>query len=260
MENLKHPHIAQHIICPELEAQIKAAFGRNLENGTDYTATRFRQALDSYVASLITTPKGSSVMNDNLKDIKAHFCRGRKWVVIPSDNAHHQKAMDLAQSNGFDKLIELFEKNSSVHARFHSASSTGVNFSLHPNSSEASSVKFMIPTDDAMSLTVLDGTPKSCGLEGEKPKVKKQKKKAAPVQVEEETNELPANVISVRSVQPDDSQNDEDQVIEDPQVEGPSDEELMSEETSMEEWEQLLEAEGINLDFDEDSFDEEMHA
>lgn len=256
MENLKHPHIAQHIICPELEAQIKAAFSRNLENGTDYTATRFRQALDSYVASLITTPKGSSVMNDNLKDIKAHFCRGRKWVVIPSDNAHHQKAMDLAQSNGFDKLIELFEKNSSVHARFHSASSTGVNFSLHPNSSEASSIKFMIPTDDAMSLTVLDGTPKSCGLEGEKPKAKKQKKKAAPVQVDEEQQ-----VDMTADLQSDEVYTEElnDEVVDQP-VEGPSDEELMSEETSMEEWEQLLEAEGINLDFDEDSFDEEMHA
>lgn len=256
MENLKHPHIAQHIICPELEAQIKAAFGRNLENGTDYTATRFRQALDSYVASLITTPKGSSVMNDNLKDIKAHFCRGRKWVVIPSDNAHHQKAMDLAQSNGFDKLIELFEKNSSVHARFHSASSSGINFSLHPNSSEASSIKFMIPTDDAMALTVLDGTPKSCGLEGEKPKVKKQKKKAAPVQVDEEQQ-----VDMTADLQSDEVYTEElnDEVVDQP-VEGPSDEELMSEETSMEEWEQLLEAEGINLDFDEDSFDEEMHA
>lgn len=256
MENLKHPHITQHIICPELEAQIKAAFNRNLENGTDYTATRFRQALDSYVASLITTPKGSSVMNDNLKDIKAHFCRGRKWVIIPSDNAHYEKAMSLAQSNNFDALVELFEKNGSAHARFHSASSTGVNFSIHPNSSEASSVKFMIPTDDAMALTVLSGTPKSCGLEGEKPKAKKQKKKAAPVKVEEEQQE-----VETVDLQSDEVNTEEltDQVV-DQSFEAPSDEELMSEETSMEEWEQLLEAEGINLNFDEDSFDEEMHA
>ena len=252
MENLKHPHIAQHIVCPELEAQIKAAFDRNIQNGTDFTATRFRQALDSYVSTLISTPKGASALNNNLSDIKAHFCRGRKWVKIPSDHDHHQLAMDTARSNNFDALVELFEKNNAVHARFHSATSHGINFSLHPNSSEGSSVKFMVPTEDGMALEVLDGTPKSCGLEGA-PKKKKKKVEAAPVQVEEETQEL-SN---------DDSQNDEDQVIEDQVVEGPTDEELMSEETSMEDWEQMLADEGIDLDFDEEnfeSFNEEVHA
>ena len=249
MENLKHPHIAQHIVCPELEAQIKAAFDRNIQNGTDFTATRFRQALDSYVSTLITTPKGASALNNNLSDIKAHFCRGRKWVKIPADHAHHQLAMDTARSNDFDSLVELFEKNNAVHARFHSATTRGINFSLHPNSSEGSSVKFMIPTEDGMTLEVLDGTPKSCGLEGA-PKKKKKKVKAAPVQVEEKTQEL-SN---------DDSQNDDSQVI----VLGSlSDEELMNEETSMEDWEQMLADEGIDLDFDEEnfeSFNEEVHA
>ena len=249
MENLKHPHIAQHIVCPELEAQIKAAFDRNIQNGTDFTATRFRQALDSYVSTLITTPKGASALNNNLSDIKAHFCRGRKWVTIPADHTHHQLAMDTARSNDFDSLIELFEKNNAVHARFHSATAHGINFSLHPNSSEGSSVKFMVPTEDAMALEVLDGTPKSCGLEGA-PKKKKKKVEAAPVQVEEETQEL-SN---------DDSQNDDSQVI----VLGSlSDEELMNEETSMEDWEQMLADEGIDLDFDEEnfeSFNEEVHA
>tara|TARA_B100001057_G_C22835747_1_gene945136 strand:- start:46 stop:825 length:780 start_codon:yes stop_codon:yes gene_type:complete len=259
MENLKHPHIAQHIVCPELEAQIKAAFDRNIQNGTDYTATRFRQALDSYVSSLISTPKGASALNSNLSDIKSHFCRGRKWVSIPTDNTHHQLAMDTAKSNNFDALVELFEKNNLIHARFHSATTHGINFSLHPDSSSASSVKFMVPTEDGMAFEVLDGTPKSCGLEGTpKKKTKKKKEVTVPVQVEEE----------IQALENDDSQNDEDQivetqVIEDQVVEGPSEEELMSDETSMQDWEQMLAAEGIDLNFDEDnfdSFDEEVHA
>ena len=258
MENLKHPHIAKNIVCPELEAQIKAAFERNIQNGTDFTATRFRQALDSYVSTLISTPKGSAALNNNLSDIKAHFCRGRKWVKIPSDHERFEDAMDTAKSNNFDSLVELFEKNNAVHARFHSTSSVGINFSLHPDSSSASSVKFMVPTDVGMALEVLDGTPKSCGLEGT-PSKKKKKVEAAPVQVEEEITapepESPNDEIPGDFAVP---------VEEDLQVnEAPSEDELMSEETSMDDWEKLLADEGIDLDFDEenfDSFDEEVHA
>ena len=258
MENLKHPHIAQNIVCPELEAQIKAAFERNIQNGTDFTATRFRQALDSWVSTLISTPKGSAALNNNLSDIKAHFCRGRKWVKIPSDHDRFETAMVTARANNFDSLVELFEKNNAVHARFHSTSSSGISFSLHPDSSSASSVKFMVPTDVGMALEVLDGTPKSCGLEGT-PNKKKKKVEAAPVQVEEE----------ITTPEPE-SSNDEISsdfaipVEEDLQVnEAPSEDELMSEETSMDDWEKMLADEGIDLDFDEenfDSFDEEVHA
>jgi len=260
MENLKHPHIAQHIVCPELEAQIKAAFERNIQNGTDFTATRFRQALDSYVSTLISTPKGASALNNNLSDIKAHFCRGRKWVTIPSDHDHHQLAMDTARSNDFDSLIELFEKNNAVHARFHSTSTHGINFSLHPNSSEGSSVKFTVPTEVGMALEVLDGTPKSCGLEG----TPKKKKKAEVIETEPEApvteeTELLSEITGMEF-----EENTEEAEAEAEEIEvQPSEEQLVNEATSMEEWEQLLADEGIDLDFDEDNFDsfnEEVHA
>jgi hypothetical protein len=273
MENLKHPHIAQNIVCPELEAQIKAAFERNIQNGTDFTATRFRQALDSWVSTLISTPKGSAALNNNLSDIKAHFCRGRKWVKIPSDHDRFETAMVTARANNFDSLVELFEKNNAVHARFHSTSSSGISFSLHPDSSSASSVKFMVPTDVGMALEVLDGTPKSCGLEGT-PIKKKKKVEATPVQVEEETSDLAeldeGCEVEELSAYETESQNDEIPsdfaipVEEDLQVnEAPTEGELMSDETSMDDWEKMLADEGIDLDFNEenfDSFDEEVHA
>lgn len=249
MENLKHPHIAQHIVCPELEAQIKAAFERNIQNGTDYTVSRFRQALDSYVSTLISTPKYSSIVDNNQADIKSHFCRGRKWVTIDSN---HQEQFDLAMKtatdNGLDELIALFEKNNSVHARFHSSKNGLINFSLHPNSSEASNIKFSVPTDIGIEFNVLDGTPKSCGLEGDMPK--KEKVKKAKVQVKE----IKQNIET------------EDNIIEEQEQfqakDLPSDEELIDNETSLEDWENLLKSEGIDLDFDEesfDSYDEELH-
>ena len=252
MENLKHPHIAQHIICPELEAQIKAAFERNLKEGSDYTATRFRQALDSYVTTLISTPKGISALNENLNDIKSHFCRGRKWVVIPNDHDLYQTVIEKSQENQFDGLLNLFEKNQKAHVRFHSASTNGINFSIHPNSSSASKVKFLVDTETGLTLEVLNGTPKSNGLEGE---VKKKKATAktediTPVDlgamcdkvVEDMMKDVPADALS------------SDEELAEIQNQNPE-KEILNEAASLEEWEQLLSNEGFDLDFSDEAIE-----
>ena len=245
MENLKHPHIAQNIICPELEAQIKAAFQRNLENGNDFTATRFRQSLDSYVKTLISTPKGMSALNTNTDDIKSHFCRGRKWVVIEKDHDLFETVIKTTEDNNFDDLLALFNKNEKAHVRFHSAASSGVNFSIHPNSSESSKVKVLVDMETAMSLEVLNGTPKSCGLEGEvkkkKTKVKVEKTQEAEVQVQQEEIHRDESTVDV---------------IEDEVIQEPTERQLVDAETSMEDWEQILQDEGIDIDFSDESFEQ----
>ena len=256
MENLKHPHIAQHIVCPELENQIKAAFERNLKEGSDYTATRFRQALDSYVSSLISTPKGMSALNENLNDIKSHFCRGRKWVVIPKDNDLYQTVIEKAQENEFNDLVNLFEKNQKAHVRFHSASTNGISFSIHPNSSESSKVKVLINTEIGLTLEVLDGTPKSNGLEGESKKKKKKAKvkteEITPVDLGAQCEEIIADMMKAV---PEDALMEDDDRSEYLESEGPNEEELINTATSMEEWEQLLANEGIDIDFSDESFE-----
>ena len=261
MENLKHPHIAQHIICPELEAQIKAAFERNLKEGSDYTATRFRQALDSYVTTLISTPKGMSALNENLNDIKSHFCRGRKWVTVPTDTGLFNTIIDTATANEFNDLCELFNKNEKAHVRFHSASTNGINFSIHPDSSSASKVKVLVDTEMGLSLEVLDGTPKSNGLEGEvkkkKKKVKAKTEETTPVDLGAMCEEI---IDDMMKVVPEDALMEDEDQTESLESEGPKEEELINTATSLEEWEQLLADEGLELAFSDEaieSFDEE---
>ena len=262
MENLKHPHIAQNIICPELEDQIKAAFQRNLENGTDFTSTRFRQSLDSYVKNLISTPKGMSALNSKSNDIKSHFCRGRKWVVIEKEHALFETIIKVTEDNNFEDLAVLFNKNQKAHVRFHSAASNGVNFSIHPNSSESSKTKVLVEIETAMSLEIISGTPKSCGLEGEvkkkKPKVKAEIAQEAAVEVQSE--ETPINITNqeefhndetIAKLEPDTEVNEVIEMV----IESPTESQLITDETSMEEWEQILSDEGIDIDFSDDSFD-----
>ena len=151
---------------PELKAQLEEAFKLQIENGSS-SVILFRQALNHVIQEFAPTSKGlMSTAVSGLKDeLKSHFCRGRKWVSILEDSDLYETAVNLARSKGYDDLVELWESHGHAWVRFHSASNVGANFSIHPNSSVGSNVKFSVPSETALQFEPITGTPKQQGWE-----------------------------------------------------------------------------------------------
>lgn len=217
----------------QLIESLKAAIQTQIEIG-DPSISRFNQAIDLLIKQnikpILDQAKGkmSTVSDSNTSDIKGHFCRGRKWVIIPSeiiedeeqtDNPLYQTAVDLARENDFDELVELWAAAGFAWVRFHSPKGLLVNFSIHPNSSVGSNIKFQVDQQTALGLEILNGTPKSNGYE----------QKAIPKKADENTETVESAEVQVQN---DDSQNDETEISNETDTQnepGPSNEDLINE-------------------------------
>ena len=137
------------------------------ENGiTSYSV--FQRQLKKEVLDEIIKPLCSSrgmISEENLDAIKAHFPRGQKWVSFQSGSDHYNSAVEVANQNNYQMLIELWEQRGFCWVRYHSSSATKVNLSVHMNSSVGSNKKFSISHADALELNPIVGTPKSNGWE-----------------------------------------------------------------------------------------------
>jgi len=151
---------------PELKAQLEEAFKLQIENGSSSVIV-FRQALNHVIQEFAPTSKGlmSSAVSGLKDELKSHFCRGKKWVAILEDSELYDTAVNLAKSKGYDDLVDLWESHGHAWVRFHSSSNAGANFSIHPNSSVASNVKFQVSGETALSWEPITGTPKQQGWE-----------------------------------------------------------------------------------------------
>ncbi len=151
---------------PTLKAELEKAFNSQIECGSS-SVILFRQALNHLIQEFAPTSKGlmSSAVSDLKDQLKAHFCRGRKWVSILEDSDLYEKAVKLAREKGYDDLVSLWESHGHAWVRFHSPSSVGANFSIHPNSSVASNVKFAVSGEIALEMEPITGTPKQQGWE-----------------------------------------------------------------------------------------------
>lgn len=160
----KHEKIQNIIGSDELASKLSDLFQKSVEQ-EGCSPSKFRQAFDGYLKSLISS-KGKTV--EDTSEIKAHFCRGRKWVIIPKEHELFEKFEIKAQDEDMLELVELWKSHEQAWVRFHSTRSGMVNFSLHENSSVASGIKLPVLASIALALDVLDGTPKSLGLETRK--------------------------------------------------------------------------------------------
>ena len=151
---------------PELKAQLEEAFKLQIENGSSSVIV-FRQALNHVIQEFAPTSKGlmSSAVAGLKDELKSHFCRGKKWVSILEESEFYETAVNLAKSKGYDELVDLWESHGHAWVRFHSSSNVGANFSIHPNSSVASNVKFQVSGETAISWEPITGTPKQQGWE-----------------------------------------------------------------------------------------------
>lgn len=153
-----------NLFTQEFANQIQELFQAAITQG-HCTPSKFRKELDKFVRDSLPS-KGKTA--EDISEIKAHFCRGRKWVSIPTDHDLHSAVVEKAQSEDLLELNALWTEHEQAWVRFHSASNGIVYFSLHENSSVGSSIKVPVPSDTALTLTLLDGTPKSLGLEASK--------------------------------------------------------------------------------------------
>ena len=137
------------------------------ENGiTSYSA--FQRQLKKDVLDQVIKPLCSSrgmISEENLDAIKAHFPRGSKWVSFQNGSDHYNSAVQIANDNNYEMLIDLWESHGFCWVRYHSSSATKVNFSVHMNSSVGSNKKFSVSHEDALALNPIVGTPKSNGWE-----------------------------------------------------------------------------------------------
>jgi hypothetical protein len=185
MANLQQ--IKNAISSENLINALTEAIKSQIELG-DPSISRFNQAIDSIIKDnikpILDQSKGlmKSSSDGSVSEIKEHFCRGRKWVSIPSeiienenqiDNPLYHTVIEIARHQGFDHLIELWNSAGFAWVRFHSTKGLLVNFSIHPNSSVGSNIKFSVTQEIAMSLDIMNGTPKSNGYEQKtvKPKI-----------------------------------------------------------------------------------------
>ena len=183
---------------PELKAQLEEAFKLQIENGSS-SVILFRQALNHVIQEFAPTSKGlMSTAVSGLKDeLKSHFCRGRKWVSILEESEFYETAVNIAKSKGYDDLVELWESHGHAWVRFHSASNVGANFSIHPNSSVASNVKFSVPSETALSWEPITGTPKQQGWEQMGYHKKTVETEVQPEPEETEVNENPETLEDI---------------------------------------------------------------
>lgn len=150
---------------------ITRLFEKYIETGGQPTASAFNRHLALLVKTdlkpLLVEAKGksASASGSAASDIKAHFCRGRKWVTIPKDHDMFVTVKSEANRQEYNDLHDLWESKGFAWVRFHSAKGTLVNFSIHPNSSVGSNVKVSMASSAALDLEVVSGTPKSNGYE-----------------------------------------------------------------------------------------------
>ena len=150
---------------------ITRLFEKYLETGGQPTASAFNRHLALLVKTdlkpLLDEAKGKSATaaSSVVSDIKAHFCRGRKWVTVPKDHNMFAVLVGEARIQEYDDLLALWTAKGFAWVRFHSTKGTLVNFSIHPNSSVGSNIKVAMPSAEALELDVLNGTPKSNGFE-----------------------------------------------------------------------------------------------
>ena len=150
---------------------ITRLFEKYLESGGQPTASAFNRHLALLVKTdlkpLLAEAKGksSSASDSVVSSIKAHFCRGRKWVIIPQDHDMFVTVKSEALRQEYNDLAALWESKGFAWVRFHSTKGTLVNFSIHPNSSVGSNIKVSMPSAAALELEVVNGTPKSSGFE-----------------------------------------------------------------------------------------------
>lgn len=173
---VRHPKIQAVIDTPETREFLKDLFNKNLNEGEDKTSVlRFVETLTDILKDEVGTLKGKRItVNDGWhEEIKNRFTRGKKWVKLLKDNPLYQTAVDLAKESGFDNLIELWEDKGFAWIRFHGATKTGANFSIHENSSVGSNIKFLVDKETAANIEIMNGTPKSNGYEQKTVKVEK---------------------------------------------------------------------------------------
>lgn len=195
----KHEKIQNIIGSDELASKISDLFQKSVEQ-EGCSPTKFRQAFDGYLKTLISS-KGKTV--EDTSEIKAHFCRGRKWVIIPKEHELFEKFKIKAGEEDMLELVELWESHEQAWVRFHSTRSGMVNFSLHENSSVASGIKLPVLASIALALEVLDGTPKSLGLETRKaPELEEAEEElAAFVEAEENAEVIEENVEELEGLE-----------------------------------------------------------
>ena len=221
---------------------ITRLFEKYLETGGQPTASAFNRHLALLVKTdlnpLLAEAKGksSSASDSVVSSIKAHFCRGRKWVIIPQDHDMFVTVKSEALSQEYNDLAALWESKGFAWVRFHSTKGTLINFSIHPNSSVGSNIKISMPSAAALELEVVNGTPKSNGFED-----RVQPKAADP---EPEVNEDPVEETD-DEISPDDATAVEDEMMveEDPRDE---DSDLIDNEAEI----QALLAEELDDDLD----------
>ena len=208
---IRHEKIRTVIDDKETREFLKGLFEKNMSEGTDRTSIlRFCETLTDILRDEVGIIKGkrqTSVVSDTWKDeIKNRFTRGKKWVKIMKDNELYQTAINLAVENGYDHLIELWENKGFAWVRFHSPTKDGANFSIHPNSSVGSNIKFSVDKETAQNFEIMTGTPKGLGYE----------MKTVKVQDENQTDEKDEN----QTDQTDENQTDETDEDDYEEVEG----------------------------------------
>jgi hypothetical protein len=244
MSNINTPVTTNQELNMNTNDLITRLFQKYIDNGGTPTSSAFRRHVDILIKtdlkSHLEDAKGKSaeIAGSAAASIKSHFCRGRKWVTIPSDHDSYSAFKSQANSHGFDDLLELWESKGFAWVRFHSTKGSMVNFSIHPNSSVGSNVKIAMGSAAALELEVLNGTPKSNGFED-----RVQPKAADP---EPEVNEAPVEETADQ-ISPDDANPVEEEVMVE---EAPSDEdsEVIDNEAEI----QALLAEELDDDLDID--------
>ncbi len=150
---------------------ITRLFEKYIETGGQPTASAFNRHLALLVKTdlkpLLAEAKGksASASGSAASDIKGHFCRGRKWVIIPKDHNMFAVFAGEAKIQGYDDLLNLWTAKQFAWVRFHSIKGAMVNFSIHPNSSVGSNIKHSMDAAASLDLEVITGTPKSNGFE-----------------------------------------------------------------------------------------------
>ena len=165
-------------------------------------------------------------------NVKEHFCRGKKWVFIPSDSVEFEKIINICAIHSL-AIEEQFKTLKKAYVRFSNVDTLErVVFTIHENTSVASKLYICVDTLRALSFDQLDGTPKSTGLDNKKAKPVSVKTFAI-TKVEDHVSE-PINALDTET------KEKEHMII------------TSDEPQSIEEWEKFLESEGLTLEADID--------
>ena len=145
----------------EFKSQIQTLFQETLSQ-SHITSSQFRREIDKFIKDALPSKNASP---EQKEAVASHFCRGRKWVLIPTNHELFERARDIATEENLTEVVELWTEHDQAWVRFHSASDPMVRFTIHENSSVASSIKLNVSSEIALGLEQLDGTPKSNGFE-----------------------------------------------------------------------------------------------